>query len=240
MNHAARPAAGSHDEAHERWLEERVAAGCEPQDPALRARLAECETCAERFAEVRAVAVVLDRSGAAMREDLRAARAERGAPGEERISAALLDGLDRGRRGPPVPVVSVRRVPRRAAVGALLALAAGVLAWAWVRDRGPTDATDRTGQTRTWLGGSLALEAPKGSGADLSEFRWTGDLPPSGWFVVIVRGSDGTELLRSPRLSERVFRPRQDVALPDAIEWSVESHDSAGLRETVTETASRA
>jgi hypothetical protein len=214
----------SHDDDHERWLERCFAGGVDANDPQWSARLADCAECADRWAELLFAASALERAGADLREDVRAAREERDAPGEDRISANALG--EPGRR-------SRRARPATSAVGVLLALAAGIFVWVWTREPAPADPTP------SYLGDSLVLTAPVGPGADLSVFRWDCALPRAGWFVVIVRDSNGAELSRSSRLESNEYRPPAGVELPDVIEWRVESHDAAGLREAASARASR-
>ncbi|MFG0315960.1 MAG: hypothetical protein ACF8XB_01710 [Planctomycetota bacterium JB042] len=209
-----------HDATHEA-VREALACGDLAEDaPEVVALREGCPTCRDALDETARSLDELRRAGRAMRDDLAAAERERGAPGEHRIGAMLERA--RAAAGEPGGTGTAPRLARRTWLAAAAALLFAPLVWWVVR---AADDAGRDGPMP--LGDGLACERPVGEVDAWGAFVWSGDLPPAGWFEVVVRDEDGAALVRSGRLEENEFRPTEAELrlLTDGIRWEVVARD---------------
>jgi hypothetical protein len=189
----------------------------------LRALLAADPDARQRYEEHRALARALSTAGADERRALDAARAATTEADRQRVAAALRAGA---------PAI---RAPRRwwqrpatwaAAAAIVLGIALGALALREPRQ------PQRT--TLSTTGGGYECVEPVGAFSDDSVFRWRGERPASGAFVVVVcaeeAGTRGKVLMTSGRCTENEWKaPRERLAtLPDSIVWFVRVIDGSG------------
>lgn len=184
--------------------------------------LAECAQCRARWSELASVVAVLEADAAVERAVIADARAHSAVRGEDEALAAL-----RARMG-GAPQRTARRSPAFAILASLAAVLA--VAWtAWMVARPKEHAPDVT------LGGS-ALEClkPRERVDAYGEFRWSGALPPGGWYDIAVYAAEDApgSLPRASatQLEDARWTPTNDeiAKLPASIRWIVQSRDATG------------
>jgi hypothetical protein len=211
---------GDHGERHETMLGEILFGPGDPYEALRASEVAGCEQCRAELEALLATRARLESAGRGARETVAAASAIRGAPGEERSTAALRQRLTESAARAP------RSTPRARVWIALAAAAAiAVVLWRW-------SGTSSDPRDSHMLGPeALVAVEPVGRVAEWKAFRWTGKLPERGWFLVLLRGtSDDGQAWRqeSPHLREPQWSPATTAGWPRAIEWEVHSFTASG------------
>lgn len=205
----------AHTPEHEAWLE--IAVAGEALSAAQRGAIESCRRCAAELREMGSLQSALGGVAAEDAQVLSSARALRGDPELDEVLA--LSARTSGRR----PAPGAAATPRRARVWPWLA-AAGILAVAgWLmfgRERAPTTRDDvQLGDVH------VELVAPAGEVGQYSRFAWTAELPPAGWYVLVVRDATTTasKTLLEQRTSEKEWIVPAEVTRtwPARIEWEV-------------------
>lgn len=224
-----------HDPRHHDELLELFCSAADPSADFERSPLATCPVCRAELDALLEVGRELDALATDTRGAIRDAHAEPSAPGEARVDAWLRERLPATSAGEPARATSVARPRRPGSVWWFAgALAAGLLVFLALRDRGETPGPGPGPDPGPPLsGGEFALEAlqtPGGAAGSWTEFRWRGTLPAGGWFVVRVSGEDGALLLESPPLHDTRWEPTAEerTRLPRAFRWEVIVFDDTG------------
>jgi hypothetical protein len=208
-------------------LVERALAG-EPLSDAERAALAASPAHRAQIAELQRIQGELSRAAEREREGLFAeARAQEHWPGS-RAFHARLDGL-----------VTVRMRRRRVALAALLATAAAVLAFLWLRPSAP--APDPMDGVFVGEGGIRAL-APQGTVPGFDRFEWDFELPAGGRFELRIwdaAAAEGTPPLVELELETTHWEPGPGRMLPRAVRWEVRAFGPTGLAAAARASAER-
>jgi hypothetical protein len=214
-------------ESDDELLARVIAGDLHPESPTFRAALGRNPELGKRLAQLVALLSALERTGLDERQSIARAKLDV----SERDLEIVRDRIRRVRRGRPW---------WRRSVLLYLSAAAIVACIGWFAWRGDPS---RTSAPPTVLGNEQcrAIE-PTLERGDASSFRWEGELPPTGHFVVRIFASDATGapttmVLESARCSERTWRPGEsDLGrIPDEFVWEVEARYADGQHFALSE-----
>lgn len=119
-------------------------------------------------------------------------------------------------RSPAEPRATKRRglAFALAAAAVLLALALALRFWPG-KDSGPTPLGTE----------GVRIRAPVGAVSSFSPFSWEGDLPPGGFFEIVIRDEAGNDI-GSWKVQEHAWSPPEGTHLPEGIRWQVRVRDA--------------
>jgi len=244
----------AHDVTHDELLAEIVTADGDSREAFERSELASCVACRATFEEQLELCGQLDALGVAERAALQ--DAFRGpAPAAGRAEAALRARILQDTARAPASTAGERaprgsRTPASArrpwAWAGLAAAAALVVLFLQLQGGDPPAGPPSGPSPDVILGETFEVLGPVGEVDLFDTFRWRGELPPGGWYQVVLyaRTADGgfEERAESDRLSAPSWTPAAAVLadLPREIRWTVQVYRGSGQGDLVDSVSTRA